>query len=86
MTRRYSAETCAAPGRGDTSSLRLFEQVVAEPVCVGRIRPIWLSLGEGATSRAPTMGTVTIYDRINDQPLCAAVKQLLAELLDPSVG
>jgi len=32
------------------------------------------------------MGTVTIYDRINDQPLCAAVKQLLAELLDPCVG
>jgi len=59
---------------------------VVEPVCVGRIRPIWLSLGEGATSRAPTMGTVTVYDRINDQPVCAAVKQLLAELLDPGVG
>ena len=86
MTRGYSAETCGTPANRNAGSLRLFNQVVVEPVRVGGIGPIWLSLSEGTTSRALTTGTIAIHDRVDDQTVCAAVKQLLAELLDPSVG
>ena len=86
VSRRYSAKTRAAPARGDTSSLCLFEQVVVELVCVGRICPIWLGLGEGTTTRALTTGTIAIHDRVDDQPVCAAMEQLLTELLDPAIG
>ena len=85
-TRRDTSKTRAAPANRDTSPFCLLAQVVVEPMGVGCVVPMWLYPSKRAASGALATRSVACQQRIDDEALCSALEELLAECFDSAVG